>query len=89
MRHRRPARVIQRGRSENGMSGVTWLRFFLSGSIIAGGMVLASCSSSDPAETQGHELRTEVRRDQDCANTAWKQTHLGLWYSICRPNVAE
>lgn len=80
---------MDRQRSEGRASGVRLVRPLLTVSMIACGTVLVSCSPSDPAETQGHEMRTELRRQQDCADKAWKATHLGLWYSVCRSNEAE
>ena len=31
----------------------------------------------------GHDSRTELRREQDCANSQWKAANLGLWHNVC------
>ncbi len=50
---------------------------------------LVACSSNIPVETPEHNRQTELRREQDCRDTAWKAAHLGLWYNVCRPDQAE
>jgi len=51
--------------------------------------LLAACSSKkqavDPAEQQ---KRDAEQQRKDCADPAWKEAHLGVWYSVCRPNAA-
>ncbi|HUB96219.1 MAG TPA: hypothetical protein VL993_09895 [Stellaceae bacterium] len=47
-----------------------------------------SCSSArQTAASSDSDRQTEIRREQDCANTAWKAANLGLWYNVCRPNA--
>lgn len=48
--------------------------------------LVAACRSSAPVETPAHNLRTELRRERDCRDAAWKADHLGLWYNVCRPD---
>ena len=77
------------GRIASETAGMTVLRLLLAAAMITASLALVSCSTPDPADTPGHDMRSELRRDQDCADKSWKAAHLGLWYSICRPNVAE
>jgi hypothetical protein len=50
--------------------------------------MLSGCSGGaagiDPARDQSEA----VRQQKDCADPKWKEAHLGVWYSICRPNAA-
>jgi hypothetical protein len=50
--------------------------------------LVCGCSRGGPLPSAepGHNLRTEERRDQDCADPKWKEANLGLWYSVCRPD---
>lgn len=50
--------------------------------------LLAACGDAPPSEMQYHDQRTELRREQDCANPKWKAANLGLWYNIC-PSGAD
>jgi len=49
--------------------------------------VLSACggaSGIDPARDQIEA----VQQEKNCADPKWKEAHLGVWYSICRPNAA-
>jgi hypothetical protein len=51
--------------------------------------LLSACSSgggdtSDPDAA----AKEAVRQQKDCADPQWKEAHLGVWYSVCRPNAA-
>lgn len=65
------------------------MRIFLAAVALAAAAALSACSHHDPTESPQHNLNTELRREQDCANPTWKTAHLGLWYNVCRPNQAE
>ncbi|HUZ71856.1 MAG TPA: hypothetical protein VMU87_02615 [Stellaceae bacterium] len=80
---------MQREHSQSGTSGVVLLQVLLWAIMIACGTMLASCGSSGAPAMHGNEMRTELRREQDCANKTWKAAHLGLWYNVCRTNDAE
>jgi hypothetical protein len=47
--------------------------------------LLCGCSHSEShaATTVSHDTRTELRREQDCADPKWKAANLGLWYNVC------
>lgn len=49
--------------------------------------LLAACAHTNPADDPQHDFRTEARREQDCADTAWKAANLGLWYNLCQTNT--
>ena len=49
---------------------------------------LAACSSSGGGPTAEERKQEDTRQQHDCADTQWKAAHLGLWYSVCRPNVS-
>jgi len=44
---------------------------------------LSGCHKDAAGEDPQHDVRTEVRRDQECADPQWKAANLGLWYNIC------
>jgi hypothetical protein len=51
--------------------------------------LLAGCfgghgSAIDPVRDQ----KEAIQQQKDCADPKWKEEHLGVWYSICRPNAA-
>lgn len=29
-----------------------------------------------------------AEQQKNCADPKWKEAHLGIWYSVCRPNAA-
>lgn len=60
--------------------------------VLALAPLLCGCSREDgplPSSQPGHNLQTELRRNQDCADPKWKAANLGLWYSVCRPDNFE
>ena len=44
---------------------------------------LSGCKKPSIADDPQHDVRTEARREQDCADPQWKAANLGLWYNIC------
>jgi hypothetical protein len=60
-------------------------------------VALSACSSSDSKTTASDSKTTvdpaasaaeeAVRQQKDCADPEWKAAHLGVWYSVCRPNT--
>ena len=44
---------------------------------------LSGCHRDSVADDPQHDVRTEARREQDCADPQWKAANLGLWYNIC------
>jgi hypothetical protein len=48
--------------------------------------LLAGCGGSSRDAVQ--EKRDAGQQQKDCADPAWKEAHLGVWYSVCRPNAA-
>ena len=44
---------------------------------------LSGCGKDSVADNPQHDVRTEARREQDCADPQWKAANLGLWYNIC------
>ncbi len=50
--------------------------------------VLAGCKHNQGvADAGGHDARTELRRERDCANPQWKAANLGLWFNLCQVNA--
>jgi hypothetical protein len=51
-------------------------------------VLLAGCESGasgiDPAKDQ----REATQMQKNCSDPKWKDAHLGIWYSVCRPNDA-
>jgi len=47
--------------------------------------LLCGCSESTSPRLS-HDERTELRREQDCANPQWKAANAGLWYNVCPTN---
>jgi hypothetical protein len=56
-------------------------------------VALSACSSSDSKPTASDSKTTvdpaeeAARQQKDCADPEWKAAHLGVWYSVCRPNT--
>ena len=56
---------------------------------VALGLLVAGCGggrSSDRDPEQ--DARDAAQQAKDCADPKWKEAHLGLWYTVCRPNAA-
>jgi len=54
---------------------------------LAVALLLAACGSGngiDPAKDQ----EEATQQQKNCADPHWKEAHLGVWYSVCRPNAA-
>ena len=49
--------------------------------------LLAACGGSGGRDPQ-QDQRDAAQQQKDCADPAWKEAHLGLWYTVCRPNAA-
>jgi predicted small lipoprotein YifL len=49
--------------------------------------LLSGCGKTLPSENAQHDVRTEARREADCANAQWKAANLGLWYNLCQTNT--
>lgn len=49
--------------------------------------LLSGCGKTLPSENAQHDVRTEARREQDCANPQWKADNLGLWYNLCQTDT--
>ncbi len=48
---------------------------------------LGACSSSkDATKSATDEQQEQARRKKDCEDPKWKETHLGIWYNVCRAN---
>jgi hypothetical protein len=51
--------------------------------------MLAGCGSSSDSPDPAQQQRDAAQQQQkDCSDPAWKEAHLGVWYSVCRPNAA-
>ncbi len=49
--------------------------------------LLSACGGGngiDPAKDQAEA----AEQAKNCADPKWKEAHLGIWYSVCRPNAA-
>lgn len=51
---------------------------------LALGSLLSACGPTMPGSNPKNDLKTEARREQDCANPKWKAANLGLWYNLCQ-----
>lgn len=49
---------------------------------------LAACGPEASGIDPVQEQKDAIRQQKDCADPAWKAAHLGVWYSVCRPNDA-
>ena len=49
---------------------------------------LSACSPAGNAINPEEDAKEAVRQQKDCADPQWKAAHLGVWYSVCRPNGA-
>jgi hypothetical protein len=50
-------------------------------------VLLCACGSGNginPDEDQ----QEAIQQQKNCADPKWKEDHLGIWYSVCRPNAA-
>jgi hypothetical protein len=51
-------------------------------------LALSACGSSSDTSDPEAAAKEAVRQQKDCADPQWKAAHLGVWYSVCRPNAA-
>ena len=49
---------------------------------------LAACGSSGGAIDPVQDQKEAIQTQKNCADPTWKEAHLGIWYSVCRPNDA-
>jgi hypothetical protein len=61
------------------MMGRAWLALAV--------LALSACSYGDTSDPEA-DAKEAARQQKDCADPAWKEAHLGVWYSVCRPNSA-
>ena len=56
--------------------------------ILAMALPLAACGwfggHKDDQAAKGPTVSSDEVLQKDCADEAWKQQNLGLWYSVCR-----
>ncbi len=50
--------------------------------------LLAACSSGSSGIDPTADQKEAAQQQKNCADPKWKETHLGIWYSVCRPNDA-
>jgi hypothetical protein len=50
--------------------------------------LLAGCGGGGSGRDAAQDQRDAAQQQKDCADPAWKEAHLGLWYTACRPNAA-
>ena len=67
----------------------TWM-MLRSAWLVMAVVALSACSSSDDKKTAdpADAAKEAVRQQKDCADPEWKASHLGVWYTVCRPNAA-
>ena len=49
---------------------------------------LAGCGGRGSDRDPEQDARDAAQQQKDCVDPAWKEAHLGLWYTVCRPNAA-
>jgi hypothetical protein len=49
--------------------------------------LLAGCGGSNSRDA-AQDQPDPGQQHKNCADPAWKEAHLGVWYSVCRPNAA-
>jgi len=49
---------------------------------------LAGCSGGGNAIDPAQDQKEAIQQQKNCADPKWKEEHLGVWYSVCRPNEA-
>jgi hypothetical protein len=50
--------------------------------------LLAACSGGGNAIDPAQDAKEAGQQEKNCADPKWKEAHLGIWYSVCRPNAA-
>jgi len=51
-------------------------------------LLLAACGSSKSGIDPAQDQREAAQMQKNCSDPKWKEAHLGIWYSVCRPNDA-
>ncbi|HUJ99223.1 MAG TPA: hypothetical protein VLV85_13310 [Stellaceae bacterium] len=51
-------------------------------------LLLAGCGSSESGIDPAKDQREAAQMQKNCSDPKWKDAHLGIWYSVCRPNDA-
>ncbi len=51
-------------------------------------LLLAGCDSGTSGIDPAQDQREAVQMQKNCSDPKWKEAHLGIWYSVCRPNDA-
>ena len=49
---------------------------------------LAACGSGAAGIDPAADQKQAIQQQKNCADPKWKEAHLGVWYSVCRPNEA-
>lgn len=50
--------------------------------------LLAACGSRSSGINPVADQREAAEQQKQCADPKWKEAHLGIWYTVCRPNDA-
>jgi hypothetical protein len=50
--------------------------------------LLAACGSRSSGINPVADQREATQQQKQCADPKWKEAHLGVWYTVCRPNDA-
>jgi hypothetical protein len=51
-------------------------------------LLLAGCDSGTSGIDPAQDQREATQMQKNCSDPKWKEAHLGIWYSVCRPNDA-
>jgi hypothetical protein len=57
------------------------------GLVVAAAVLLSACSSGNGINPE-EDQKEAIQQQKNCADPKWKEDHLGVWYSVCRPNAA-
>jgi hypothetical protein len=49
---------------------------------------LAACSRGGNGIDAAQDQVEAAQQQKNCTDPKWKEAHLGIWYSVCRPNAA-
>ena len=50
--------------------------------------LLAGCGPQSSGINPIADQREAAEQAKNCADPKWKAAHLGIWYTVCRPNDA-
>lgn len=50
-------------------------------------LLLSACGAGNGIDPAQDQIEAE-QQQKNCADPKWKDAHLGVWYSVCRPNAA-